>query len=157
MRLEEKETEMKKEYNKLHERYTEVLRSHCDLMERVKILIGSDEGMASLGATSFNNFNINLNKIQFNKRNDLEGSGEEPTYAESMSKCEPYSQTPRQAWVDTDLSLEDASIIEDVDEIPRDRDRDCQSLTGIPQFNLILSVSFSVTFFLILLKSKNAL
>src|SRR5699024_4652931 len=41
-----KETEMKKEYNKIHERYTELLRSHCDLMERVKIMFGSDDATA---------------------------------------------------------------------------------------------------------------
>src|SRR6218665_3118793 len=41
-RLEEKESELRKEYNKLHERNTELLRSHCDLMERFKIMFGAD-------------------------------------------------------------------------------------------------------------------
>ena len=137
MRLEEKETEMKKEYNKLHERYTEVLRSHCELMERVKILIGSDEGMASLGANSLPNFNINLTKIQINRRNDLDGSAEEPDFSKQMNRRDSNSPTPRQAWTEPELSLDDnPSLIEEMDDIPRDRDRDREfpSLTGIPIF-----------------------
>ena len=39
-RLEEKEIEMKREYTKLHERYTELFKTHCDYMERNKILYG---------------------------------------------------------------------------------------------------------------------
>ena len=42
LRLEEKESEFKKEYNKLHERYTELFRTHMDYMERTKILLGTD-------------------------------------------------------------------------------------------------------------------
>ncbi|KAG8200411.1 hypothetical protein JTE90_000497 [Oedothorax gibbosus] len=48
-RLEEKEVEMKKEYSKLHERYTEkfkkknVFRTHVDYVERTKILYGNDK------------------------------------------------------------------------------------------------------------------
>ncbi|CAL1271488.1 unnamed protein product [Larinioides sclopetarius] len=42
-RLEEKETEMKKEYAKLHERYTEVFRTHVDYVERTKILFGNEK------------------------------------------------------------------------------------------------------------------
>ncbi|GFT90646.1 hypothetical protein NPIL_143391 [Nephila pilipes] len=42
-RLEEKEAEMKKEYAKLHERYTEVFRTHVDYVERTKILFGNEK------------------------------------------------------------------------------------------------------------------
>ncbi|XP_054718244.1 C-Jun-amino-terminal kinase-interacting protein 4-like isoform X2 [Uloborus diversus] len=42
-RLEEKEVEMKKEYAKLHERYTEVFRTHVDYVERTKILYGNEK------------------------------------------------------------------------------------------------------------------
>jgi hypothetical protein len=139
MRLEEKETEMKKEYNKLHERYTEVLRSHCELMERVKILIGTDEGMASLGANSLTNFNINFNKIQIKGRNDLEGSGEDSQFSEHMARRDSNSPPPRQAWNEPELSLDDnPSMIEEVDDIPRDRDKDREfpSLTGIYFFQI---------------------
>ncbi|RZF40125.1 hypothetical protein LSTR_LSTR011253 [Laodelphax striatellus] len=41
-RLEEKEQDMKKEYARLHERYTELFKTHMDYLERTKILLGSD-------------------------------------------------------------------------------------------------------------------
>ncbi|XP_060519194.1 JNK-interacting protein 3 isoform X2 [Cylas formicarius] len=37
-RLEEREAELKKEYSKLHERYTELFKTHVDYMERTKLL-----------------------------------------------------------------------------------------------------------------------
>nr|CAD7398716.1 unnamed protein product [Timema cristinae] len=42
-RLEEKEQDQKREYAKLHERYTELFKTHMDYMERTKILMGSAE------------------------------------------------------------------------------------------------------------------
>ncbi|XP_065226364.1 JNK-interacting protein 3 isoform X2 [Planococcus citri] len=42
-RLEEKEQEMKKEFAKLHERYTELFKTHMDCMERTKILMGTGD------------------------------------------------------------------------------------------------------------------
>ena len=33
---------MKREYGRLHERYTELFKTHCDYMERTKILFGTD-------------------------------------------------------------------------------------------------------------------
>lgn len=41
-RLEEKEQESKKEYNKLHERYTELFKTHMDLIERTKLMSSGD-------------------------------------------------------------------------------------------------------------------
>lgn len=41
--MEEKEAEMKKEYATLHERYTELFKTHMDCMERTKILMGSGD------------------------------------------------------------------------------------------------------------------
>ncbi|XP_043188488.1 C-Jun-amino-terminal kinase-interacting protein 4-like isoform X47 [Amphibalanus amphitrite] len=41
-RLEEKEDTMRKEYAKLHDRYTELFKTHMDYMERTKILLGTD-------------------------------------------------------------------------------------------------------------------
>jgi uncharacterized protein (DUF2249 family) len=49
VRLEEKEIEFKKEYTKLHERYTELFKNHCDYMERTKILFGSDSRLGGGG------------------------------------------------------------------------------------------------------------
>ncbi|CAF3542225.1 unnamed protein product [Rotaria sordida] len=49
-RLEEKENEMKTEYKRLHERYCELFKAHCDYMERTKILYGTDR-LDQLSAT----------------------------------------------------------------------------------------------------------
>ncbi|XP_034940647.1 JNK-interacting protein 3 isoform X3 [Chelonus insularis] len=43
VRLEEKEAELKREYARLHERYTELFKTHVDYMERTKLLVGSSE------------------------------------------------------------------------------------------------------------------
>ncbi|XP_075164606.1 JNK-interacting protein syd isoform X5 [Haematobia irritans] len=46
-RLEERESDLKKEYNKLHERYTELFKNHVDYMERTKMLMGSTHSQMS--------------------------------------------------------------------------------------------------------------
>ncbi|XP_076446416.1 C-Jun-amino-terminal kinase-interacting protein 4-like isoform X4 [Babylonia areolata] len=51
-RLEEKEAEMKKEYTKLHDRYTELFKTHMDYMERTKILMGTDKIAELTGSTT---------------------------------------------------------------------------------------------------------
>ncbi|XP_076287892.1 C-Jun-amino-terminal kinase-interacting protein 4-like isoform X10 [Lasioglossum baleicum] len=43
VRLEEKEAELKRDYTRLHERYTELFKTHVDYMERTKMLVGSTE------------------------------------------------------------------------------------------------------------------
>ncbi|XP_011496240.1 PREDICTED: JNK-interacting protein 3 isoform X1 [Ceratosolen solmsi marchali] len=43
IRLEEKESELKREYSRLHDRYTELFKTHVDYMERTKMLVGSTE------------------------------------------------------------------------------------------------------------------
>ncbi|XP_063372894.1 JNK-interacting protein 3 [Cydia amplana] len=40
-RLEERENDLKKEYAKLHERYTELFKTHMDYMERTKLLLST--------------------------------------------------------------------------------------------------------------------
>uniref|UniRef100_A0AAG5D2H7 JNK-interacting protein 3 n=1 Tax=Anopheles atroparvus TaxID=41427 RepID=A0AAG5D2H7_ANOAO len=40
-RLEERESELKKEYSKLHDRYTELFKTHVDYMERTKLMMGN--------------------------------------------------------------------------------------------------------------------
>ncbi|KAG8226786.1 hypothetical protein J437_LFUL002832, partial [Ladona fulva] len=49
-RLEERESEMKKEYTKLHDRYTELFKTHMDYMERTKIMMGPERVDSHLGA-----------------------------------------------------------------------------------------------------------
>lgn len=46
-RLEEKEAELKREYSRLHDRYTELFKTHVDYMERTKMLVGSTERLES--------------------------------------------------------------------------------------------------------------
>ena len=125
-RLEEKEVEMKTEYNKLHTRYTELLRSHCDLMERVKILIGNEDfsgannssGPPSLAAsTALRNFLTR--KLEMDATLEETEQKNQQAKAREADLLSPVGQRP--AWIDTELSLEDASIIEDVDDIPRDQ------------------------------------
>jgi hypothetical protein len=60
-RLEEKEIEMKREYTKLHERYTELFKTHCDYMERNKILYG-------LNADDDNDSSDNNHSLRSKKR-----------------------------------------------------------------------------------------
>ena len=40
--MDDKETEMKKEYSKLHDRYTELFKTHIDYMERTKSMLGAE-------------------------------------------------------------------------------------------------------------------
>ena len=42
-RLEEKESETKKEYTKLHDRYSELFKTHLDYMEKTKSMIGAEK------------------------------------------------------------------------------------------------------------------
>ncbi|KAG0729293.1 JNK-interacting protein 3 [Chionoecetes opilio] len=49
-RMEDKSEEIKKEYSKLHDRYTELFKTHMDYMERTKILMGTDR-LDQLGAS----------------------------------------------------------------------------------------------------------
>ncbi|XP_059079883.1 JNK-interacting protein 3-like isoform X4 [Tigriopus californicus] len=53
VRLEEKENELKKEYNKLHERYTDLFKTHIDYMERTKSMLGAErlEQLQGLGSS----------------------------------------------------------------------------------------------------------
>lgn len=101
-------------------------------MERVKVLINNEDlstmsnnsGPASL-ATS------NALKIFLTRKQEMDQVLETSNHAEQQSKNNDSSPlAPKQAWLDQDLSLEDASIIEDVEEIPKDREREPQSMTG---------------------------
>ncbi|XP_034254464.1 JNK-interacting protein 3 isoform X4 [Thrips palmi] len=48
-RLEEKESEMKRDYSKLHERYTDLLKTHMDTMERTKLMMGTTDRLDPSG------------------------------------------------------------------------------------------------------------
>lgn len=58
-RLEEREQEMKKEYSKLHERYTELFKTHMDYMERTKIIMGNSDRLEGSGRSRLENLGMN--------------------------------------------------------------------------------------------------
>ncbi|XP_055383001.1 JNK-interacting protein 3 [Condylostylus longicornis] len=58
-RLEEREGELKKEYSKLHERYTELFKTHVDYMERTKMLMGTHSQISSAS----DKFEINRTRL----------------------------------------------------------------------------------------------
>ncbi|XP_053956370.1 JNK-interacting protein 3 isoform X11 [Anastrepha ludens] len=62
-RLEERETELKKEYNKLHDRYTELFKNHVDYMERTKMLMGSTHSQMSSASERLEVNRARLNPI----------------------------------------------------------------------------------------------
>lgn len=59
-RLEEREGDLKKEYAKLHDRYTELFKTHVDYMERTKLLMGSTHSQLN----STNSERIELNRTR---------------------------------------------------------------------------------------------
>lgn len=60
-RLEERESDLKKEYAKLHERYTELFKTHVDYMERTKLLMGSTH--SQLNSTSSERVEMNRSRL----------------------------------------------------------------------------------------------
>ena len=64
-RLEDKEAEMKKEYSKLHDRYTDLFKTHMDYMERSKAVMGSErlEQMMSMGSARQRIVGMSLNQL----------------------------------------------------------------------------------------------
>ncbi|CAI9734626.1 C-Jun-amino-terminal kinase-interacting protein 4-like isoform X5 [Octopus vulgaris] len=80
-RLEDKEAEMKKEYSKLHERYTELFRTHMDYMERAKIVMGTDRLADLANSPRVNGFQLpNLRPVNVNIYG---GAGDTPTKSEN--------------------------------------------------------------------------
>jgi len=63
-RLEDKENDMKQEYKRLHDRYCELFKAHCDYMERTKILYGTDR--VDQLPTASNKTNSNSNRSRTN-------------------------------------------------------------------------------------------
>ncbi|CAF1491332.1 unnamed protein product [Rotaria sordida] len=84
-RLEDKENEMKQEYKRLHDRYCELFKVHCDYMERTKILYGTDR--LDQSATNTNS----------QSRGNLQLS--------STSQVSNEKQTDKMASHDSDISL----------------------------------------------------
>ncbi|XP_076319129.1 C-Jun-amino-terminal kinase-interacting protein 4-like isoform X4 [Tachypleus tridentatus] len=68
VRLEDKVKEMKKEYSKLHERYTELFKTHMDYLERTKILFGGDrlENVSNKQGLGFHLSHVKCGQAFFN-------------------------------------------------------------------------------------------
>lgn len=72
-RMEDKSEELKNEYTKLHNRYSELFKTHMDYMERTKILMGTDR-LDQLGTSRgrISGFTLgNLNSIPFRSSGPL--------------------------------------------------------------------------------------
>ena len=70
-RLDEKEAEMKREYAKLHDRYTELFKSHMDYMERSKAMLGG-ERMEQMQVGAARNRIAGMSLNQLNRYVDVE-------------------------------------------------------------------------------------
>lgn len=117
-RFEEKDIERKAEYSKLHDRYTELLKSHCDVVERVRHLVNND----SSEATNLTSINVPSNLVQCHS--DLTLS-EPPAYSltkargksndadlDSNSVMRRDFSSSTKSWnADTELTLEDTSLV----------------------------------------------
>lgn len=111
-RFEEKEAERKREYNKLHDRYTELLKSHCDVVERVRHLVGNSEA-AHLSSINVPHQMVAsssdlINDLQsLNKLNLRHEDVDFPEKSTSMR-----TKDTLKSWnADTELTLEDASLV----------------------------------------------
>lgn len=92
-RLEEREGELKKEYAKLHERYTELFKTHMDYMERTKLLLSSAQlanERAESGRLNSNRLNIGRSSgpISFGFASLEVGDGEDSIPTSPISSCQ---------------------------------------------------------------------
>lgn len=137
-RFEEKEAERKREYNKLHDRYTELLKSHCDVVERVRHLVGNAEAanlanvttsQHQMGGSSSELGMTDLQTAQHlaakarSKHDDLE-------FAEKLTASVNKAKDALRSWnAETELTLEDASLVV-IDDMLESNNKQ-QQTTGI--------------------------
>lgn len=109
--------ERKREYKKLHDRYTELLKSHCDVVERVRHLAGSNE------VANLSNLNVpqqmiatssemTISELQSHPLNRLKSKSDDPDFAEKSGGAMGRTRDTLKSWnTDTELTLEDASLV----------------------------------------------
>jgi len=102
-RLEDKENEMKKEYNKLHERYTDLFKTHMDYMERSKVL-GSER--MEVGSARNRLPNMSLNQLNRSSGPVSYGYSELENNNEISISCEGGLQTPNVEYSSTSIKKE---------------------------------------------------
>lgn len=113
-RFEEKEAERKKEYNKLHDRYTDLLKSHCDVVERVRHLLGNSE-VAQLSSINVpqqmvvSSSDLTISELQTHHLNKLKYK-QDDTELERATTMK--NRETLKSWnAETELTLEDASLV----------------------------------------------
>lgn len=130
-RLEEKENEMKKEYSKLHDRYTELFKTHMDYMERTKILMGTDR-LENFGISGMNR---KLNNLMTRSAGPMSYGFESLANNSSMMKSYtspdgssgsiPYqSGNMRPPNIQEEMSMDDVSEALPDSEVPNGTDDD---------------------------------
>lgn len=94
-RLEERESELKKEYSKLHDRYTELFKTHVDYMERTKLLMGSTHSQMSSASER-----LDMNRSRLHPMNRSSGpisfgfaSLENSTMLDTETICSPNNSS----------------------------------------------------------------
>lgn len=113
-RFEEKESERKKEYSKLHDRYTDLLKSHCDIVERYRHLVGNNE-VAGLNTVNVpqqmiaSSSDLTVADTQTHSLNKLKLSHDDDFHEKvAVNK----TRDTLKSWTaDTELTLEDASLV----------------------------------------------
>ncbi|XP_025833932.1 JNK-interacting protein 3 isoform X2 [Agrilus planipennis] len=120
-RLEEREQELKKEYAKLHDRYTELFKTHMDYMERTKLMLSSQQLVnerAEVGRINSNQLNMGRSSgpVSFGFAS-LEGAEDGvdsvPTSPVSSSHSSPRDgiRTVERGQETDSLNLENKSVI----------------------------------------------
>lgn len=111
-RFEEKEAERKKEYNKLHDRYTDLLKSHCDVVERFRHLAGNTDVAANLGSINVphqmvaSSSELTASDLQQHPTTKPKSRADESDVTATRTRDTLKSWNP-----DTELTLEDASLV----------------------------------------------
>ncbi|KAL1518265.1 hypothetical protein ABEB36_001911 [Hypothenemus hampei] len=127
-RLEEREAELKKEYSKLHERYTELFKTHVDYMERTKLLhsgqqlvneraeagrlitnrlnIGRSSGPISFGFTSLEN----AETVDSAPSSPISSNRSSPSLHSEMDKVEQVLRVEKAQETDA-VNVENKSVV----------------------------------------------
>ncbi|CAF0938159.1 unnamed protein product [Adineta ricciae] len=120
-RLEEKESDMKQEYKRLHDRYCELFKAHCDYMERTKILYGTDR-LDQLSIHSPSRGNLQLPRSSDEKRSptlepstdELPSGIQEPIHAvtdfHSKSEIADGTHTQTESMASNDVAVNTAKL-----------------------------------------------
>jgi len=116
-RLEDKEAEQKREYTKLHERYTDLFKTHMDYMERSKAMLGSErmEQMQNMGSSrnriggmSLNQLNRSSGPVSYGYT-ELENNN---PVSMTSSTCDMALQTPNIEYSSTSIKKEIVSPLD---------------------------------------------